>query len=151
AEIEALARSVDDNGGGYFLPAVLGLFAPPWRGGARGGVAGVTADVTQAPLARAGVGAAGGAARGSGAAMIADSGFALSALKVDGGMTANTLLMQTQADVLNAPVVRAAIAETTCLGAAYAAGLAVGFWPDLASLSANWRAAGEWRPAMAAE
>ncbi len=151
AEIETLARSVDDNGGCYFVPAFSGLFAPYWRDDARGVIAGLTAYVTKAHLARAVLEAAAWQTREIVDAMAADSGRALSVLKVDGGMTANTLLMQIQADVLGAPVTRAAIAETTCLGAAYAAGLAVGFWPDQETLRTNWRASGEWRPHMAAD
>ncbi|MGE3143123.1 MAG: glycerol kinase GlpK [Hyphomonadaceae bacterium] len=149
AEIEALAASAPDNGGCYFVPAFAGLFAPHWRSDARGVIAGLTAFVTKAHLARAVLEATAWQTREVADAMAADAGVALPALKADGGMTANALLMQIQADVLNMPVIRAAIAETTCLGAAYAAGLAVGFWPDMQSLKALWRADGEWRPAMA--
>lgn len=148
ADIETLARSVGDNGGAYFVPAFSGLFAPHWRSDARGVIAGLTAYVTKAHLARAVLESTAWQTREIVDAMIADSGVALSALKVDGGMTANSLLMQFQADVLNTRVVRAAIAETTCLGAAYVAGLAIGFWPDMESLKANWRASAEWIPAM---
>ncbi|MET0181938.1 MAG: FGGY-family carbohydrate kinase, partial [Caulobacterales bacterium] len=150
AEIETLARSVDDNGGAYFVPAFSGLFAPYWRSDARGVIVGLTSYVTKAHIARAVLESVAWQTREIADAMAADSGVALTSLKVDGGMTANALLMQIQADFLDAPVVRAAIAETTCLGAAYAAGLAVGFWPDIASLKANWKAANSWRPAMAA-
>lgn len=149
AEIEALARSVEDNGGCYFVPAFSGLFAPYWRSDARGVIAGLTAYVTKAHLARAVLEATAWQTREVVDAMHADSGVALKMLKVDGGMTANGLLMQFQADVLNTPVVRPVIAETTCLGAAYAAGLAVGFWPNMESLRANWAASAEWSPQMA--
>jgi glycerol kinase len=148
-EIEALARTVADNGGCYFVPAFAGLFAPYWRSDARGVIAGLTGYVTKGHLARAVLEATAWQVREVVDAMAADSGQPLSLLKVDGGMTANDLLMQMQADVLNAPVVRPKIAETTCLGAAYAAGLAVGFWPDLETLSGQWREDASWRPAMA--
>ena len=147
-EIEALARSVDDNGGCYFVPAFSGLFAPHWRSDARGVIAGLTAYVTRGHIARAALEAVAWQTREVADAMAADSGQPLTLLKVDGGMTANDLLMQFQADVLNVPVVRPAIAETTCLGAAYAAGLAVGFWPDLDTLRGQWKQDAEWRPAM---
>ncbi len=151
SEIETLARSVDDNGGCYFVPAFSGLFAPHWRSDARGVIAGLTAYVTKGHIARAALEAVAWQTREVVDAMAADSGEALTLLKVDGGMTANNLLMQFQADVLDAPVVRPAIAETTCLGAAYAAGLAVGFWPDLDTLRGHWRQDAAWRPAMAAD
>jgi glycerol kinase len=151
AEIETLARTVDDNGGCYFVPAFAGLFAPYWRSDARGVIAGLTGYVTKGHIARAVLEATAWQTREVVDAMAADSGVALRALKVDGGMTANELLMQLQADVLDAPVVRPVVAETTCLGAAYAAGLAVGYWPDLESLGANWRKSAEWAPAMPAE
>ena len=147
-EIEALARTVDDNGGCYFVPAFAGLFAPYWRSDARGAIVGLTGYVTKGHIARAVLEAVAWQTREVVDAMAADSGSALTALKADGGMTANNLLMQFQADVLDAPVVRPAVTETTCLGAAYAAGLAVGFWPDLASLRAHWRKDAEWTPAM---
>ena len=150
-EIEALARTVDDNGGCYFVPAFSGLFAPYWRSDARGVIAGLTAYVTKGHIARAALEATAWQTREVVDAMVADSGVALTTLKVDGGMTANTLLMQILADVLGAPVVRPKVTETTCLGAAYAAGLAVGFWPDIASLKANWRKDAEWTPALAAD
>jgi glycerol kinase len=149
AEIEALARSVDDNGGCYFVPAFAGLFAPYWRADARGVIAGLTGYVTKGHIARAVLEAVAWQTREVVDAMAADAGGApLTQLKVDGGMTANALLMQFQSDVLDVPVVRPAITETTCLGAAYAAGLAVGFWPDLATLRAQWRKDAEWRPTM---
>jgi glycerol kinase len=150
SEIEALARSVDDNGGCYFVPAFSGLFAPYWRSDARGAIVGLTGYITKGHIARAVLEATAWQTREVVDAMVADSNVRLTTLKVDGGMTANTLLMQFQADVLNAPVVRPVVAETTCLGAAYAAGLAVGYWPDTASLRKNWRKSAEWKPAMAA-
>lgn len=151
AEIEALAASVEDNGGCYFVPAFSGLFAPHWRSDARGVIAGLTAFVTKGHIARAALEAVAWQTREVADAMAADSGQPLSLLKVDGGMTANALLMQFQADVLNTPVVRPAIAETTCMGAAYAAGLAVGFWPNQATLRAQWREDAGWRPTMTEE
>jgi glycerol kinase len=147
-EIEPLARSVADNGGCYFVPAFAGLFAPHWRSDARGVIAGLTGYVSKGHIARAVLEAVAWQTREVVDAMAADAGAPLTALKVDGGMTANDLLMQFQADVLDVPVVRPAITETTALGAAYAAGLAVGFWPDLATLKAQWREDAEWRPAM---
>ncbi|MEO8812284.1 MAG: FGGY-family carbohydrate kinase, partial [Caulobacteraceae bacterium] len=149
-EIEALARTVVDNGGCSFVPAFSGLFAPHWRGDARGIIAGLTGYVTKGHIARAALEAVAWQTREVVDAMTADRGAPLAALKVDGGMTANALLMQFQADVLDIPVVRPAIHETTCLGAAYAAGLAVGFWPDLASLRAHWKKDAEWTPTMGA-
>jgi glycerol kinase len=148
AEIEPLARTVADNGGCYFVPAFAGLFAPYWRSDARGVIAGLTGYITKGHIARAVLEAVAWQTREVVDAMAADSGEALTALKVDGGMTANDLLMQFQADVLGAPVVRPVVPETTALGAAYAAGLAVGFWPDLATLRAYWKQDAEWRPAM---
>ncbi len=148
-EIEALAASVKDNGGCYFVPAFSGLFAPHWRSDARGVIAGLTGYITKGHIARAVLEATAWQTREVVDAMVADSGVALSTLKVDGGMTANGLLMQILADALGAPVVRPAITETTCLGAAYAAGLAVGFWPDVENLRLNWRKAAEWKPALA--
>jgi len=150
-EIEPLARTVADNGGCYFVPAFAGLFAPHWRSDARGVIAGLTGYVTKGHIARAVLEAVAWQTREVVDAMAADAGAPLTALKVDGGMTANDLLMQFQADVLDVPVVRPAITETTCLGAAYAAGLAVGFWPDQATLKAQWRQDAEWLPAMPAE
>ncbi|HEY1749770.1 MAG TPA: glycerol kinase GlpK [Caulobacteraceae bacterium] len=154
-EIEALARTVEDNGGCYFVPAFAGLFAPHWRSDARGVIAGLTGYVTKGHIARAVLEAVAWQTREVVDAMAADAmtsegGAPLTALKVDGGMTANALLMQFQADVLDVPVVRPAVTETTALGAAYAAGLAVGFWPDVATLRAQWRKDAEWTPAMAA-
>ncbi|WP_327188758.1 glycerol kinase GlpK [Streptomyces xinghaiensis] len=148
AEIETLASSVEDNGGAYFVPAFSGLFAPYWRDDARGVIAGLTRYVTKAHIARAVLEATAWQTREITDAMRKDSGTELASLKVDGGMTSNNLLMQTLADVLDAPVVRPLVAETTCLGAAYAAGLAVGYWPDTDALRANWRRAAEWTPRM---
>jgi len=147
-EIEALARSVDDNGGCYIVPAFAGLFAPYWRDDARGVVAGLTGYITKGHLARAVLEATAWQVREVADAMAADAGAPIRRLKADGGMTANNLLMQFQADVLDVPVVRPTVPETTCLGAAYAAGLAVGVWPDLEALRANWRQDAEWRPQM---
>jgi glycerol kinase len=151
AEIETLALSVEDNGGAYFVPAFSGLFAPYWRSDARGVIAGLTRYVTKAHLARAVLEATAWQTREITDAMTKDSGVELAALKVDGGMTSNNLLMQTLSDFLDAPVVRPMVAETTCLGAAYAAGLAVGFWNSTDDLRANWRRAAEWTPRMDAE
>ncbi|CAM5723552.1 Glycerol kinase OS=Streptomyces antimycoticus OX=68175 GN=glpK2_3 PE=3 SV=1 [Streptomyces antimycoticus] len=146
AEIETLASSVEDNGGAYFVPAFSGLFAPYWRDDARGVIAGLTRYVTKAHIARAVLEATAWQTREIVDAMTKDSGVELTALKVDGGMTSNNLLMQTLSDALDAPVVRPMVAETTCLGAAYAAGLAVGFWPDTDALRANWRRAADGPP-----
>jgi len=151
-EIETLAASVADNGGCYVVPAFSGLFAPRWRTDARGVIVGLTGYVTKAHIARAALEAVAWQVVEVVDAMDADLASAgcapLGLLKVDGGMTANGLLMQVQADVLDAEVVRSAITETTCLGAAYAAGLAVGFWPDLETLRAQWREDDRWAPAM---
>nr|WP_240942513.1 glycerol kinase GlpK [Planosporangium thailandense] len=150
AEINDLAATVSDNGGCYIVPAFSGLFAPHWRSDARGVIAGLTGYVTKGHLARAALEATAWQVKEVVDAMAAESGVALTALKVDGGMTASDLLMQFQADVLNVPVVRPTVAETTCLGAAYAAGLAVGFWPGVEALRANWRVDRRWEPAMSA-
>lgn len=149
-EIEALAKSVPDNGDVYFVPAFSGLYAPRWRGDARGIIAGLTRFSNKGHLARAALEAAAFQTREVVAAMAADSGAALSELKVDGGMAANDLLMQFQADILGAPVVRPRHLETTALGAAYAAGLAVGFFKNVADIAAHWRAARRFEPAMGA-
>jgi glycerol kinase len=148
SEIEDLARSVEDNGGLYFVPAFSGLFAPYWRSDARGVIAGLTRFANKGHLARAALEATAFQTREVLQAMEVDSGVALQALKVDGGMVHNELLMQFQADILNVPVVRPKIAETTSLGAAYAAGLAVGFWNDLEDLRANWSVDKRWKPQM---
>jgi glycerol kinase len=148
-DIEALAASVDDNGGAYFVPAFSGLYAPYWKSEARGVIAGLTRYVNKGHIARAVLEATAWQTREVVDAMNADSGVALTALKVDGGMVANELLMQFQADVLGVPVIRPTVAETTSLGAAYAAGLAVGFWKEVEDLRANWGKDKEWMPAMA--
>jgi len=150
-EIEALAGSVQDNGGVYFVPAFSGLFAPHWRPDARGVIAGLTAYATRGHLARAVLEATAFQTREVLDAMNRDSGVPLQALKVDGGMVQNHLLMQFQADILDVPVIRPVVAETTSLGAAYAAGLAVGFWRDLNDLAKNWRVDETWIPAMGEE
>ena len=147
-EIETLARTVDDNGGCYFVPAFAGLFAPHWRSDARGVIAGLTGYITKGHLARAVLEATAWQTREVVEAMNSDAGFELATLKVDGGMTANNLLMQFLADVLDMPVVRPIVAETVSLGAAYAAGLGVGFWRDIESLRENWHVAAEWIPGM---
>ncbi len=147
-EIETLARSVRDNGGCYIVPAFSGLFAPHWRADARGVIVGLTSYVTKGHLARAVLEATGWQTCDVVDAMNADSGLALTRLKVDGGMTANNLLMQFVADVLGVPVERPMIAETVSLGAAYAAGLAVGYWADLDVLRRNWHRAARWEPTM---
>jgi glycerol kinase len=147
-EIETLALTVEDNGGCYFVPAFSGLFAPHWRGDARGVIAGLTGYINKGHLARAVLEATAWQTREVLEAMNADYANGLSELRVDGGMTANNLLMQFLADVLNVSVVRPIVAETVSLGAAYAAGLAVGFWPGLDSLEQNWHKAAEWLPAM---
>ncbi|GAA2296731.1 hypothetical protein GCM10010149_51480 [Nonomuraea roseoviolacea subsp. roseoviolacea] len=147
-EIETLAKTVDDNGGCYIVPAFAGLFAPHWRSEARGVIVGLTSYITKGHLARAVLEATAWQTREVVDAMNADSGLALRGLKVDGGMTADNLLMQCIADVLDVPVVRPMVAETVSLGAAYAAGLAVGYWPDLEGLRRNWHRAAQWLPAM---
>ena len=147
-EIEALAASVENNGGVYFVPAFSGLFAPYWRSDARGVIAGLTRYVTKGHIGRAVLEATAWQTREVLDAMNADSGVALTALKVDGGMVHNELLMQFQADVLGVPVIRPVVAETTSLGAAYAAGLAVGFWTAVEDLRANWAKDKEWQPKM---
>ena len=147
-EIETLARSVEDNGGCYFVPAFSGLFAPHWRSDARGVIAGLTGYISKGHLARAVLEATAWQTREVVEAMNGDAGVAMRALKVDGGMTANNLLMQCLADVLDVPVVRPIVAETPSLGAAYAAGLAVGYWPDTETLRSHWHKAAEWLPDM---
>jgi glycerol kinase len=147
-DVETLARTVDDNGGAYFVPAFSGLFAPYWRPDARGAIVGLTRFVNRGHLARAALEATAFQTREVVEAMNADSGVALTSLKVDGGMVVNELLMQFQADVLGVPVVRPVVAETTALGAAYAAGLAVGFWSSTDEIRANWAADREWQPQM---
>jgi glycerol kinase len=148
AEIETLAKTVDDNGGAYFVPAFSGLFAPYWKSDARGVIAGLTRYVTKGHIARAVLEATAWQTREVLDAMNADSGVALTALKVDGGMVFNNLLMQFQADVLGVPVIRPKVAETTALGAAYAAGLAVGYWAEVEELRKNWQVDHTWEPKM---
>ena len=145
-EIEALASSVEDSGGIYFVPAFSGLFAPYWRPDARGAIVGLSRFHTRAHLARAALEAICFQTRDVIDAMVRDSGVRLAVLKVDGGATVNNLLMQLQADILGVPVVRPVVAETTALGAAYAAGLAAGFWPDLDALRQQWTADRQWAP-----
>jgi len=148
SDIESLARTVDDNGGVYFVPAFSGLFAPYWRSDARGAIVGMTRYVNKGHIARAALEATAFQTREVLDAMEKDSGVTLTALKVDGGMVFNELLMQFQSDILDAHVVRPKVAETTALGAAYAAGLAVGFWKDFDELRANWGRDREWKPQM---
>jgi glycerol kinase len=146
AQSEALARQVEDNGGVYFVPAFSGLFAPYWRSDARGAIVGLSRYNTNAHLARATLEAICYQSRDVAEAMEKDSGVHLEVLKVDGGVTANELCMQIQADVLGVPVSRPVVAETTALGAAYAAGLAVGFWKNTDELRTNWNESKQWAP-----
>ena len=148
SEIEALALSVKDNGGAYFVPAFSGLFAPYWRSDARGALVGLTRYVNKGHIARAALEAIAYQSREVLDAVNADSGVPLTEIKVDGGMIANNTLMQFQADILGVSVVRPVVAETTALGAAYAAGLAVGFWNDLDELRANWQEDARWEPQL---
>ena len=148
-EIEALAASVADNGDVYFVPAFSGLYAPHWDASARGLIAGLTRFATKAHLARAVLEATAFQVREVLDAMTADSGVAITELRSDGGMVVNELLMQFQADLLGVPVVRPKVIETTALGAAYAAGLAVGYWASTADITSNWGEDKRWVPAMA--
>jgi glycerol kinase len=150
-EVEDLAKTVDDNGGTYFVPAFSGLFAPYWKGDARGAIVGLTRYVNKGHLARAVLEATAFQTKEVVDAMNADSGVELESLKVDGGMVQNDLLMQFQSDILDVPVIRPKVAETTSLGAAYAAGLAVGFWGEIEDLRANWAKDHEWTPRMDAD
>ncbi|MDD7466025.1 MAG: glycerol kinase GlpK [Actinomycetaceae bacterium] len=150
AEVEALAASVTDNGGVYFVPAFSGLFAPYWRGDARGAIVGMTRYNTKAHIARAALEATAFQTREVLDAMEADAGMKLGELRVDGGMTANHLLMQFQSDILDTAVVLPKVAETTALGAAYAAGIAVGFWRGEEDVVAGWQEASRWTPTMEA-
>ena len=145
-EVEDLAKTVEDNGGTYFVPAFSGLFAPYWRGDARGAIVGLTRYVNKGHIARAALEATAWQTREVLDAMEADSGVKLKELKVDGGMVYNDLLMQFQADSLQVPVIRPKVAETTALGAAYAAGLAVGYWDSYDDLRKNWGKDKEWTP-----
>ncbi len=147
-EVEDLAKTVEDNGGVYFVPAFSGLFAPYWRDEARGVIAGLTRYVNKGHIARAALEATAWQSKEVVDAINADSGVDLTSLKVDGGMVHNELLMQFQADVLDVPVIRPTVAETTSLGAAYAAGLATGFWSEVEDLRANWGKDKEWQPQM---
>ncbi len=149
SDIETLARTVEDNGGCYFVPAFSGLYAPYWRSDARGVVAGLTRFVTKGHLGRAALEATAFQTLEILEAMEKDAGIRLSELRADGGMTVNELLMQFQSDLLNVPVVRPKMIETTALGAAYAAGLAVGYWKDLDDLRQNWGIEKTWKPQMA--
>ncbi|MGC0367483.1 glycerol kinase [Rhodococcus sp. 27YEA15] len=146
SDVEALAASVDDNGGVCFVPAFSGLFAPYWRSDARGIIVGLSRYNTSAHIARAALEAICLQSKDVVDAMIADAGLDLTILRVDGGVTANELCMQIQADVLGVPVSRPVVAETTALGAAYAAGLAVGYWADTDELVANWNESRRWEP-----
>jgi glycerol kinase len=146
SEIESLANTVEDNGGVYFVPAFSGLFAPYWRSDARGVIVGLTRFVNRGHIARAVLEATAFQTREVLDAMKADSGVELKALKVDGGMVKNDLLMQFQANVLNIQVIRPKVAETTALGAAYAAGHAVGFWKDKEEMKKNWQVDKIWQP-----
>lgn len=148
AQIEPLAASVADNGDVYIVPAFSGLYAPYWKDDARGVIAGLTRYATRAHIARAALESTAYQVRDVVEAMQTDSGIRLSSLKTDGGMVVNDLLMQFQADILNAPVIRPKVTETTALGAAYAAGLAVGFWNSTADLCANWSVDRTWTPTM---
>jgi glycerol kinase len=150
AGIEALARTVEDNGGVYFVPAFSGLYAPYWKETARGVIAGLTRFANKGHLARAALEATAYQTRDVAEAMEKDAQIALQTLRVDGGMVNNELLMQFQADILNCEVVRPEVPETTSLGAAYAAGLAVGFFSGLEELRANWRSNRTWKPKLAA-
>jgi glycerol kinase len=151
AEVEALASTVDDNGGVYFVPAFSGLFAPYWRSDARGAIVGLSRFNTNAHIARATLESICYQTRDVLEAMEQDSGVALDTLKVDGGITANNLCMQMQADIVGVPVSRPVVAETTALGAAYAAGLAVGFWKSTDELRENWNESQRWQPSWSDE
>src|SRR5205807_10501784 len=148
ADVETLANTVSDNGGIYFVPAFSGLFAPYWKSDARGAIVGMTRYVNKGHIARAALEATAYQTREVLDAMEADSGVHLSALKVDGGMVFNETLMQFQADILGVPVIRPTVAETTALGAAYAAGLATGVWTSLSDLRRNWSVGRTWQPTL---
>jgi glycerol kinase len=150
-DVETLANTVEDNGGIYFVPAFSGLFAPYWRSDARGAIVGMTRYVNRGHFARAALEATAYQTREVLDAMNKDSGVDLTALKVDGGMVYNETLMQFQSDILGVPVIRPVVAETTALGAAYAAGLAVGFWNSVNDLRKNWQVDKTWEPGMDAE
>jgi len=148
SDVEALAASVPDNGGAVIVPAFSGLFAPHWRSDARGVITGLTRYITKAHIARAALESVAWQTREVLDAMEQDSGVTLNQLKVDGGMTVNNLLMQFQSDVVGVPVIRPVINETTALGAAYAAGIAVGVWQDFGDVTSNWREDRRWLPNM---
>ena len=147
-EVETLAKTVEDNGGAYFVPAFSGLFAPYWKSDARGALVGLTRYVNKGHIARAVLESTAFQTREVNDAMTADSGVALTELKVDGGMVTNETLMQFQADILGVPVVRPQVAETTALGAAYAAGIAVGFWEGEQDVIDNWAEGKRWEPQL---
>ncbi|AXE17519.1 glycerol kinase [Runella rosea] len=151
SDVETLAKSVEDNGGAYFVPAFSGLYAPYWKADARGVIAGLTRYVTKAHIARAVLEATAYQTLDVMNAMEKDADIELKSLRVDGGMVANETLMQFQADMLNVPVVCPAVTETTALGAAYAAGLAVGYWENFDDLRQNWGIAHTWNPKMESE
>jgi glycerol kinase len=151
SDVEALARTVSDNGGVYFVPAFSGLYAPYWKDDARGVMAGLTRFVNKGHIARAALEATAFQVREVVEAIEKDSGIALDVLRCDGGMAMNDLLMQFQADILAKPVVRPRVSETTALGAAYAAGLAAGFFKDTDELAANWAVDQRWEPKMEEE
>ncbi len=148
SDVETLARTVNDNGGVYFVPAFSGLYAPYWKDSARGVIAGLTRYVNKGHIARAALEATAFQVREVVEAMAKDSGIAIDFLRADGGMVMNDLLMQFQSDILNKPVVRPMVKETTALGASYAAGLAVGFFKDTDELAANWAVDQRWEPKM---
>jgi glycerol kinase len=148
ADVEVFAREVEDSGGIYFVPAFSGLFSPYWKSDARGVIVGMTRYINKYHISRAALEATAYQTREVLDAMKADSGVDLTSLKVDGGMVHNQLLMQFQADILGVPVVRPKVSETTALGAAYAAGLAVGFWDNLDNLRANWQMDQTWQSEM---
>ncbi|MCX8062052.1 MAG: FGGY-family carbohydrate kinase, partial [Anaerolineales bacterium] len=150
-EIETLARTVENNGGIYFVPAFSGLFAPYWRSDARGVIVGLTRYINKGHLARAVLEATAFQTKEILEAMRQDSGVELKSLRVDGGMVRNELLMQFQADILNVPVIRPVITETTALGAAFAAGLSVGYWSSLEDLRKHWQVDKIWQPQMSEE
>jgi glycerol kinase len=151
SDIEPMAKSVNDSGGIYFVPAFSGLYAPYWRSDARGVIVGLTRYINKGHLARAVLEATAYQTREVLDAMNKDSGVDLTALKVDGGMVFNNTLMQFQADILGVPVIRPTVSETTALGAAYAAGLAVGVWQQMEDLRAYWGKDAVWRPQMDVE
>ena len=148
AEVETLATTVEDNGGVYFVPAFSGLYAPHWNEGARGLIIGLTRYVNRGHIARSVLEATAFQTHEVLQAMDQDSGIPVKELRADGGMVANNTLMQFQADMLDVPVVRPKVSETTALGAAYAAGLAVGYWKGLDDLKRNWGVDKRWTPQM---